>query len=245
MIVLNMPQKSAEWIAARLWRLTASKMKSVITSTGGLSKSQAAMGAIDKMIAGITAAKILESNPDSVAVMDDKELQKWIANYTGDAFFGNSHTARGSDLEADAIAALSNLIGYQIDDAGMVIMGEDPRGFVACSPDGLIWQSDELIAGAEVKAPSLATFYGYVADGVLPSEYALQVHSSMAICEVDTWHFGAYFPNMPIFYVEVKRDDFTDKLHASLKEFSQIYADRLADITSKIKSLEVEMEVVL
>lgn len=245
MIILNMPQKSVDWIAARLWRLTASKMKSVITATGGLSKSQAAMSAIDKMIAGITAAKILESNPGSVDAMDDKELQKWLAHYTGDAFFGNLHTSRGNDLEADAVAALADRIGYQIDDAGMVLMGDDPRGFVACSPDGLIWQGDKLIAGAEVKCPSLATYYGYVAEESLPSEYALQVHSSMAICEVDTWHFGAYFPNMPVFYVEVTRNDFTDKLQTSLQEFSQVYADRLAEITSKIEGLKSDAEVVL
>lgn len=245
MIILNYPQKSTEWISARLWRLTASKTKSVITATGALSKSQAAMGAIDKMIAGITAAKIINSNPAAVEVMDDKELQKWIGNYTGDAFFGNFHTNRGNELEADAIAALSDKIGMQIDDAGMVVMGDDPRGFVSCSPDGLIWQGDQLIAGAEVKCPSLATYYGYVSDGVLPSEYALQVHSSMAICELDTWHFGAFFPNHPIFHVEVKREDFTDKIAKSLQEFAQLYADRLAEINEKIENLKTEMEVVL
>ena len=42
MIILDMPQGSIDWIIARLWRLTASKLDPVITSTGKLSNSIAA-----------------------------------------------------------------------------------------------------------------------------------------------------------------------------------------------------------
>jgi hypothetical protein len=108
---------------------------------------------------------------------------------------------------------------------------------VSCSPDGLIYHDGILVAGAEVKCPTLATYYGYLADGGLPDEYKLQVHSAMAICEVDQWHFAAYFKGKPLFYVHVKRDDFTDTLDHSLYQFRQIYEERFWKISSVMKEL--------
>ena len=238
MIILNHPQGSIEWITARLWRLTASEMKRNITSTGKLSESQAAIENIDKLIAGIDLANEIRTNPGRIADLDDWQLKKFMAHYNGDSFAGNIHTERGHDCEADAIAALSERIGAQVQDVGMVVMGDDPNGVVACSPDGLVWDAGRIVAGAEVKAPSLAVYYGHVAAGVLPDAYRHQVHAGMAICEVDTWHFGSYFRGKPLFYLEVRRDSFTDALAESLKRFREQYAERFALVQERLEALE-------
>lgn len=237
MIILNYPQGSIEWIRARLWRLTASRMSSVITSTGKLSKSEAAMGAIDKLIAGIALANEMSARANELDGLDEWQLADFMANFTGDSFKGNRHTRRGEDCEPDALAALASKIGLEISDVGMCVMGDSKDGVVSCSPDGLIYQARKLLAGAEVKSPCLAAFYGQVARGTLPDDYKLQVHSSMAICEVDTWHFASYFHGKPIFHVEVKRDAFTDTVERSLIEFRDIYAARYEIVTSALAAL--------
>lgn len=237
MIVLNYPQKSIEWITSRLWRLTASEMKANITATGTLSTSKAAMKAIDKMIAGIDLANEINRNPAKIADMDEWELKKFMSHYNGDSFSGSIHTERGTECEPDAIAAMSEIIGTQIRDVGMCIMGDNLNGVVACSPDGLIWESGRLIAGAEIKSPCLFGYYNHVTERELPDDYKLQVHAGMVICEVDLWHFGSHFKGKPLFHLPVKRDKFTDTLEKSLTEFRAIYADRYAKLQDQMAKL--------
>jgi predicted phage-related endonuclease len=241
MRILNNVQGTTEWLAARLPRLTASDAKANITAGFKLSKSEAAMKAIDKMIAGIELAKVLLEESEMVDKMTDYELQKFMGNYTGDKFKGSVHTARGNDQEPDAIAALAERIEMRINDVGMAVMGDDPNGVVSCSPDGLIYDSSgNAIAGAEVKAPSLCNFKTMAINNVFPSEYKLQVHISMVVCNVRTWHFGAYFPGRKIFYKEVKWDNETDILQDSLLQFHDVYADRFAEDQAAMARLEDE-----
>lgn len=236
MITLNFPQGSIDWITSRLWRLTASDMKANITATGSLSRSEPAMRAIDKLIAGLDLAAVIQAT--NLENLDDRQLKTYMAHWTGDKFMGSVHTERGKDVEADALAALSEAIGENITDVGMCVMGDNVNGVVSCSPDGLIYKNGKLYAGCEVKSPCLCNYYRHVADGVLPEEYALQVHAGMAICETDRWFFGSYFPNKPIFAKEVKRDAFTEKLHASLLAFKDLYEDRYNKLTNALDRLE-------
>jgi hypothetical protein len=237
MIPLDLPQGSIEWITARLWRLTASNMGAVITSTGALSKSQAAMAHIDNLIAGIDLANIINSQPEKIAEMNEWELKKFMSHYTGDKFAGNHHTERGHDCEPDAIAALSAILGVQVADVGMCIMGNSQNGVVSCSPDGLIYAGGKLVAGAEAKSHNLAKYNGQVIDDVFPSCHALQVHASMAICEVDEWHFGSFFTGKPLFHKVVLRSSYTDKIGESLLAFRSMYEERFHDLTQKMKVL--------
>lgn len=237
MICLDLPQGSIEWRTARLWRLTASNMGAVITSTGALSASKVAMAHIDKLIAGIELANLLNSQPERVADMNERELTQFMANYNGEKFGGSLHTERGNDCEADAIAALSAMLGRQIVDVGMCIMGPSSNGVVSCSPDGVLYSNGWLESGAEVKSPCLCNYYRHVIEDVFPEDYKLQVHASMAICEVDTWHFGSFFTGKPLFYKEVKRSAYTDKIAQSLIAFRTMYEERFHDLTQKMKIL--------
>jgi YqaJ-like viral recombinase domain len=238
MVALNFPQGSIEWITARLWRLTASNMSAVITSTGSISTSEAAADHVDKLIAGITLANVLEQRSAELVELDDWKLKEFMSHYNGDKFNGSTHTRRGHDCEADAIAAMSQLIQTKIEDVGMCIMGNSERGVVSCSPDGLIYSGGGLIAGAEVKSPSLSKYIGHVRRGMLPAEYRLQVHASMAICQVDAWHFGSYFEGEPLFHVHVRREKYTDAISASLEKFRANYEAQFHDYIEKSKLLK-------
>lgn len=237
MITLDAPQGSIEWITARLWRLTGSELKGNITTTGALSTSKAAMKNVDKLIAGLDLANEIIRNPRLIEAMDDWELKKFMSHYNGDSFSGSLHTERGQECEPDAIAAMSAIIGTQIKDVGLCVMGGESNGVVACSPDGLVWEGGKLMAGVEIKSPCLFGYYNHVTERELPDDYKLQVHAGMAICEVDTWHFGSYFKGKPLFHIPVKRDKFTDTLEKSLIEFRTIYAERYAKLKEEMAKL--------
>lgn len=237
MIILDTPQGSIEWITARLWRLTGSELKSNITATGALSVSKAAMKNIDKLIAGIDLANEIIRNPGVIDGMDEWQLKKFMSHYNGDSFSGSIHTERGTECEPDAIAAMSAIIGTQIQDVGLCVMGDNPNGVVACSPDGLVRDGGKIVAGVEIKSPCLFGYYNHVTEQELPDDYKLQVHSGMAICEVDLWHFGSFFQGKPLFHYPVKRDKFTDTLGKSLGEFRAIYAERYTKLKEQMTKL--------
>lgn len=120
----------------------------------------------------------------------------------------------------------------------MCVMGDNENGVVSCSPDGLEYSGGKLVAGAEMKSPCLFNYYNQVAEKALPDDYKIQVHAGMAICEVDTWHFGSYFAGKPLFHVKVKRSAFTDQLEKSLRAFEVQYRQRYEEVTGCMLELE-------
>lgn len=242
MIVLPCIQGTLEWLIERLWRLTASEAKTNITNTGELSKSEAAMAAIDKLIAGIELAREMTRRIDEIDGMDDKALIKFMCHYTGEKFSGNIHTERGTDYESEAVAHLSEKIEMKLHDVGMCVMGDNAKtGVISCSPDALGYNSQRILTtGAEIKNPCYAKFLNIVASDKLPPDYKLQVHFSMAVCEVEQWHFAAHFKGKPIFHKLVHRDAYTDKVEKSLLGFIDLYRDRYNLIMDKLEAMEAE-----
>jgi hypothetical protein len=249
MVDLKIEQLSLDWHIERLWRLTSSDLKANITAGGELSKSEAAKKSINKIIAGVDASnEIYESLSVDYTKTPFNQMDKWeqikfLASYIADKFKGSIHTDRGNELEGDAINALSERIGKTIHDGSMVVMGPSSNGVVACSPDGQIKNENLVMTdGAEVKCPSLCTWYGYILKDELPAEYKLQVHASMVICDVKTWHFGAFFPGKPLFYKEVKWDSFTDKVKIALDGFVLAYKTQYKLLEAAELKLEGEAE---
>jgi len=224
MVDLKLEQLSLDWHIARLWRLTSSDLKANITAGGKLSESETATKSINKLIAGMDLANVMQEAPENVISMEDWELSNFMADYTGDKFKGNIHTRRGNKLEDAAVNALSDKVGRAAHDGSMVVMGGSSGGVVACSPDIQFKDENSVMdEGGETKCPSLCTYYSYLLKDELPAEYKLQVHASMVVCDVQTWHFGAYFPGKPLFYKEVKWDSFTDKIKVALEGFTEAY----------------------
>lgn len=143
-------------------------------------------------------------------------------------FQGNKFTEWGNDHEDEARRLYESIKGVEVEQRGWV--QSNFSEFVGCSPDGM---------GLEIKCPMVDTHVSYLMAGELPKDYKLQVHGSMVVCERDSWDFMSYFPGLQPFILEVKRDEFTDKVEAGLKEFASEFEAVRQDIIDAITMPEV------
>ena len=100
-----------------------------------------------------------------------------------------------------------------------------PDGIVGCSPDGLIYQGEELVAGVEIKCPLAKNHLTYLVDGEIPKAYMPQVHFSMAITGLP-WYFISYCPGMTPHIALVRPDAYTAKMADAVDRFLIYYAER-------------------
>ena len=133
---------------------------------------------------------------------------------------------RGNDLEDIARIEFENETGIQVREAGFV-QNDELGSFIGYSPDGLIMIREKIAAILEIKCPLPQTHLGYLRNGALPSDYKLQVHSGMAICEADHAWFVSYCPPWPTFILLVERDEFTNGLTSTLQEFNDLFKSQL------------------
>jgi predicted phage-related endonuclease len=122
---------------------------------------------------------------------------------------------RGTELEPQAVEAFERATGKKVIPVGFC---RSIHGAFGCSPDGLI---EDESAGFEGKVPVPSTHIQYRRAGVLPEEYKLQVHGSMAVTGAERYYFQSWSPNLASLRVAVRRDDFTEELKAALIEFSR------------------------
>ena len=165
------------------------------------------------------------------------EAPKYMDELLAEAFSGttanwggNEHTERGELLEDEAIAVLSERLGVPIHHVGLI-----RNANVACSPDGMIKENNEWVAGCEVKCPMLKTHIKYIREGRLPPEYVPQVHGSMAVASVPVWHFLSYFPGVQPFYVRVQWSAYTDAILKSLLAFVETYKQQYEKLQPKLR----------
>jgi len=121
----------------------------------------------------------------------------------------------GIRQEPAALAAFQDWHGHALIEVGFC---EHKSGVAGCSPDALIYGQP---IGFEGKAPLPATHIRYLLDGVLPSEYADQVHFSMAITGAIGWWFQSYCEGLPSFRVFTERSDYTERMVEGIAEFKE------------------------
>jgi len=195
MTIHDVVQGSDEWKSLRRKLPTASNFDRIVTpKTGVLSASHN-----DYLNELIAACYVEEDAP----------------------FFENFWMKRGKEYEADAKRAFADHTGFQLKDVGFVTHS---GGVLGCSPDSLILDdAGKIVSGLECKVPAPFTHIGYIREGVLPDVYKLQVHGSMAACELQEWHFWSFYPNLQPFHVRVEWDSFTDKCASVLLKFADLY----------------------
>lgn len=196
----EMLQGSDEWFKARAGRPTASNFDRIITPTGKDS-SQWDGFAIDLIADCI--------RPDMVD------------------FVGNRHTDRGNELEPEARAEFSRIMEMDVQQVGFITRDD---GIVGCSPDGVLYRNGKLVAGLELKCPLAKNHAKYLVEGVLPKDYAPQVHGGMAVTGLDYWYFMSYCQGMKPFILRVERDGFTAKVSDALDRFLIFYAARRKEV---------------
>lgn len=105
----------------------------------------------------------------------------------------------GQVLEERAIPFYELETGQTITRVGLVTNNE---GTIGCSPDGLIGEH----SGIEIKAPRPETHVKYLLNGVLPKEYAPQVHGGMFVTGRPEWVFMSFCRGFPPFILTVERN---------------------------------------
>lgn len=148
--------------------------------------------------------------------------------------FENAAMARGTMLEPQAVKAFAQWSGLDVIPAGFC---RSIHGLFGCSPDGLVGPD----SGLECKVPAPATHIAYRRAGVLPEEYALQVHGCMAVTGASSWWFQSWNPGLPALRIRVERTAFTDELRDALIAFS---AELEAAMEMESAAWAAEFEVV-
>ena len=217
----DIEQRSPEWYAIRRGVLTASKYSEVITPTGKLADSKRSHDFIRDLVIDCFIGENEHKN-NAQRLLDRKFHIQW----------GRDHEDLARDWFRDNVMPVSSV--------GFVKWGNAIP--VGCSPDGLIpagGSSVDWQAGLEIKCPAPSNHVAYLEAGVLPKEYRLQVHGSMAVMGLDSWWFMSYYPQIRPFLLEVKRDDFTAKVEQSLRDFVDVYRAEFARLSEVIGAKEV------
>lgn len=171
--IVNVEQGTDEWKAARCGRVTASKIKDILSK--GKSGAESA-GRRDYRMH--LACEILTQTPQDDAFFS-KEMQ-W-----------------GVDQEPNARDAYMASEGVIVEQVGMVIHPKEDRA--AASPDGMVnWDGIHSPEGLiEIKCPKTATHIGYIQAGGVPTDYQPQMTWQMA-CTGTKWvDFVSYDPRLP------------------------------------------------
>lgn len=105
---------------------------------------------------------------------------------------------------------------HNVDIQEVALIYKDDRKLWHISPDGLVG-TDE---GIEIKNPLAKTHAKYLIKKTLPSDYFVQVQSSLFTSERKYWWFLSYVDGMVPFEIRVERDEaFIGLLERALEDF--------------------------
>lgn len=179
--IIDAPQRSPEWFAARAGRLTGS-------------------------VASEIAATL--KNGGEPAGRRDLRTRLALERLTGRSLeddYQNADMRRGIELEPEALGAYEAATGNLVQPTGFLSHTELPIG---CSLDGHIGDFDGIL---ELKAPRPANHLKYLRAGVLPSDYRYQVVHNLLVSGARWADFCSYAPDFPealrLFRVRVERDE--------------------------------------
>lgn len=142
-----------------------------------------------------------------------KLAERWLGRPMMD-FGGFGTMEQGKILEEEAIPYLEFDLRWEIERVGFITT-DDKR--IGCSPDILLADG-----GGEIKCPQAPAHCGYLMEGILPKDYAAQVHGSMLVTGAKSWHFVSYCRGFPLFLLEVQRDEkVIEVMQATLDAFNE------------------------
>lgn len=205
MKTIDHPQGSPEWFAARLGKVTASRISDVAAEGRGGAPSVSRASYMGELI-----AETLTGQQCSI-------------------FKGNADTDRGIETEPAAKMAYEVSKAVLVGDCGLVIHPRIDRA--GASPDGLLGDDGLL----EVKCPRVHIHLDYLLSGQPPKAYVPQMAWQAACCERQWVDFVSYCPQMPedlrLFVVRyVPTPAYIDSLERAVVAFLADMDDKLKQI---------------
>ena len=151
-----------------------------------------------------------------------KVAEAWLGGPLAD--FKSFDMEQGNILEDEAIPWYELEFGQKIQRVGLITTDD---GRVGCSPDGLIGEDN----GIEIKCPAAQTHVRYLLEGVLPKDYAAQVHGAMWVTGYPRWTFLSYRRGFPALVLTVEREEgFQQRLTEALRKFLADFDEAIAKL---------------
>jgi len=207
--IIDFPQGSAEWAAARAGRVTASRIVDVLSRA----RDRKSEGATRANYKAQIIAEILTGRPQ-----DD--------GYT------NGYMEDGIENEPLARAAYEVRIGEFVDTVGFVVHPRLER--CGASPDGLVGDKGMV----QFKCPKPAVHIGYRLAGVVPPKYEPQLVWEMETCEREWSDFVSYCPVFPapldLFIVRLPRSaERAREITAEVTQFNREVDEIIEKLTGR------------
>ena len=203
-----MEQRTDEWFAARIGKVTASRVADVVAKTKtGYGASRANYMA-DLVCERLTGRK-------------------------GEGFT-NAAIEWGIEQEPHARAAYEARTGLLVAEVGLATHpGIEASG---ASPDGMVKDAGQPDGLIEIKCPNTATHLDLLLDETIPGKYITQMQWQMACTGTEWCDFVSYDPRLPehlqLFIKRVPRDDAAiAHLETEVKTF-------LAELDQKVATLQ-------
>ncbi len=167
-VIVEAPQGSDEWRAARLGRLTGSRAKDMLATI----KSGGEAAARSSLRTALCCERLTGQPVESDYVSPDM--------------------LRGLALEAEARAVYEIETGHTVRQTGFVARTDL---MVGCSLDGDIGDGVGIV---EIKCPKSNTHLRYLRLGTLPSDYQAQVTHNLWVTGAQWCDFVSYDPRFPM-----------------------------------------------
>lgn len=164
-------QNSAEWYAARVGRVTGSRVAD--------------------------ATSFLKGGGESAARRDYRAqlVAEQLTGESQERDFENAEMRWGKEQEPFAIAAYEVARGVMVDRVGFVLHPDLHGG---ASPDALVgFDGERIQGGLEAKCPKTATHLRYIQEGVVPADYKPQMTWQAACTGAEWVDFVSFDPRMP------------------------------------------------
>ncbi len=209
MKTIDCAQGSTEWYRARLGRVTASEIDSLITP---LWKKRTGEG-VETYLCKKVSEKVLGWSPDELSG-------------------GSWAMGQGEIIEKIALPWFAFTYDVEPRRVGFC---QDETLPIGCSPDALLGDDD----GLEIKSPQPPTHLKYLLRGEVPPEYLPQIHFSMLVTGRPKWTFCSFSRQLPPLVVPVKRDEFIQgALRAALDSFLTLFNAALAKVEAMKAEIE-------
>lgn len=180
--IIDAPQRTPEWYAARCGRLTGSAAGDMLARLKGNGEAAARRDLRTRLV-----------------------LERLTGIPQEDGYI-NADMQRGIDCEPDAIAAYESDSGELVMPVGFLAHNDLPIG---CSPDGIVADWAGVV---EAKCPRPANHLRYLKGGVLPPEHTPQVMHALLVTGAEFVDFVSWCDAMPedlrLFRVRAHRREF-------------------------------------
>jgi len=139
--------------------------------------------------------------------------------YTLPPWSGNEYTERGTMLEPIARSLFRERADIGVIEVASI---EHDNGLCAGSPDGLIYDSERLVSGLEIKCYNYDKHVDIFIKNAMPTDCNPQVHGLLWLTGCPSWVFMIYHDEaMPFDYrvMEITPNSYTDNLGNEVMEF--------------------------